>query len=185
MNLPARLLPSKYHIIVEGPDNSGKSTLVQRLVEMAPYDERASVKHFSKPKSKEEAKESYYAWLGFMRVSDRTIADRAFYGEAVYAPLYRGYYPEYLPDLDEQFSKLENAALIVLAPDAGWSKKVWDGVELNGGEFQDAELIRLLFLRVAKKSKAPWLVVNTEMFEPEALARRVAAWMMQDKEARI
>lgn len=71
--------------VVEGPDGSGKTTLVKRLREMLAY----AVKHRDKPKSEEE-KQMMLAGYGWDIASGGNfIYDRCWYSELVYGPIMR------------------------------------------------------------------------------------------------
>lgn len=81
-------------IIIEGPDGVGKTELVKYLTENLKF----SSVHFSAPKSKEEAKSSYYNFID--NINENIILDRSFWGEFVYAPIWRNYEPDYFNELE-------------------------------------------------------------------------------------
>lgn len=77
-------------IIVEGPDGAGKTTLVNELLKSHPG---STSKHFSNPKSKEEALNYWKVYAEAVEATDPTkvtIFDRCWYSDMVYGPLFRG-----------------------------------------------------------------------------------------------
>lgn len=70
-------------MILEGPDGSGKSTLARELQALAPYE----IVHCGPPKTDNPFVE-YVELLHSLEGRD-VILDRSFYGEWVYAPVYR------------------------------------------------------------------------------------------------
>lgn len=90
--------------IVEGPDNSGKSTLAESIKDFyvrngGVADDRILIDHFGVPEGRndkekaENADKSYESYIKNLKnmsvLYDVVILDRAWYGEYVYGPLYR------------------------------------------------------------------------------------------------
>ncbi len=147
------------HLIITGADNTGKSTLIKNFINMVEngIDELPPffiVTKFSKPISEVDAQLTYRKYLDFIQKNNFTIADRCFYDEAVYGKLYRDVDDSYIYELDEKFANTKNSIFILCHADKDWIKERWDGIELNGHELEDIDIIQNKFNEVFKKSKA-------------------------------
>lgn len=91
--------------IIEGPDNTGKSTLAEAIKDFYIKNEginaeRILIEHFGIPEGrndKEKAKNADKSYKSYVKnlkkmtsIYDVIILDRAWYGEYVYGPIYRG-----------------------------------------------------------------------------------------------
>lgn len=159
---------SKLVFAIEGLDRLGKSTLVDGLLNKLGYHQ---VIHFGKPKKldayrsairsprdgmiiPEQSVQAFeYQRAGFLnsmllaRSGARIIFDRWHLGEAVYAPLYRGYSGDYVFDLETSTNLVnENCVrLILLVEDFKTSKHfVDDGESLGPVEKRQEEQERFL-----------------------------------------
>lgn len=77
-------------IIVEGPDGAGKTTIIKQLMESLPG---SLYRHFSNPKTKEEADNYWKVYAEAVSSADPTkvhIFDRSWYSDVVYGPIFRG-----------------------------------------------------------------------------------------------
>jgi hypothetical protein len=72
------------HIVIEGPDCSGKTTLANQLCEMLSFEYR----HEGPPPADTNLKDYYCGELAML--SEPTIIDRFALGERVYGPILRG-----------------------------------------------------------------------------------------------
>ena len=78
-------------IIVEGPDGAGKTTRINQLLDAHPG---SSYKHFSNPKTSQEADDYWKVYTEAVKASDPnkvTIFDRSWYSDRVYGPIIRGH----------------------------------------------------------------------------------------------
>lgn len=76
-------------IIVDGPDGAGKTTLINSLLKSHPG---SSYKHFSNPKSDEEAFNYYQVYAAAIVATDPnkvTVFDRSWLSDLVYGPVIR------------------------------------------------------------------------------------------------
>lgn len=76
-------------IIVEGPDGAGKTTTINALLKSHPG---STTRHFSNPKSDEEAYDYYKVYAQAIKEADPekvTIFDRSWYSDLVYGPVIR------------------------------------------------------------------------------------------------
>ena len=119
-------------IIFEGCDCVGKTTAIEALKPLGNY----TVKKFSAPPKMEPekamnwCKEQYFSEVDFMsywwsRDAD-VIYDRYYFGEQIYAPVYRGYSPDYMADLEEELNRVD-AVLVLLTAPADIVKQRFDG----------------------------------------------------------
>lgn len=106
-------------IILEGPDNIGKTWLAKLLAtkHAAPY------KHFGPPPKELKGKDQLAWQLGVLKKSMSVfekndsyleIWDRSPIGESVYGPLYRSYdHEKYFDELKKQFGKVSKQIIVV------------------------------------------------------------------------
>ena len=116
------------NIIVEGPDNVGKSTLIQNLknhfnditLHSLHY---SNVRQYSPEAVIDYSTRLYRGMFDIMVNQARfentgVICDRSHLGEMVYGPIYRDYSGEYVLDIEKQYSNMlhiwDNLFLITL-----------------------------------------------------------------------
>jgi len=109
------------NVILEGCDCVGKSSIAEELLLTGRFD--LSIK-YNNPKDKEDGERQYRNAVNIMNTRDRIIFDRALLGECIYAPLKRGYYPEYMRDLEKRLST--NTYLFVITASLENVKKRFD-----------------------------------------------------------
>jgi thymidylate kinase len=129
-------------VIIEGPDRTGKNTILNRLLDIAP---NSVVRHFSKPIGstpieQEEYQKKYFAEELLLQSvlrsqmhrtdDDMWIFNRSHIGESVYGPMYRGTHPDTWLSHLESAVDLKDAYLIVLAGDPETLVKNGDGESL-------------------------------------------------------
>jgi nicotinamide riboside kinase len=116
------------YIIVEGPDNVGKSTLIQNIKNHFNNFTMHSL-HYSNvrqdsPEAVIEYSENLYAGMFEIMVNQSrfknsgVICDRSHLGEMVYGPIYREYSGEYVLDIEKSYQHLrfiwDNLVLVTL-----------------------------------------------------------------------
>lgn len=106
-------------IIVEGCDCTGKSSLIFELSKMMQFE----YKHFSMPPNNISRKEQhdfckneYFNELDKIKKDEIYVFDRFYFGEQIYAPLYRNYSPDYIDVIEEELNKM-NALLVLVYAD--------------------------------------------------------------------
>ncbi len=114
------------NILLEGTDCVGKSSIVKELTQ---FYELTRTYHFQNPKDKEDGKRQYEEAVKLMNSNSGLIFDRAFLGEAVYAPVFRNYYPEYLRNLEEKIQP-HNYLFVITAREEK-IKERFDGKFIN------------------------------------------------------
>lgn len=140
-------------IIIEGPDNTGKSTIIHELLEQ--YN-NVKIKHCTKPKctipelAKKEQTENFEELVSddifeyFNCNTDLIIHNRSFYGEYVYGCMYREIedtYAKYLVySLENVYTKhigLDDVYLITLLPqNPEFLVKNEDGKSISDGKLE-------------------------------------------------
>lgn len=159
----------KFVYAIEGLDRLGKSSLIEDIIEHQGFYQ---VIHFGKPKDLKVYSEAYsvgsvgasrgplyayqyYTFLNSMKLANsgaRLIFDRWHLGEAVYAPLYRGYPGDYVFDLEARYQVADQnmVRLILLVEDFTISKHFVS----DGGSFDDSkrEAEQQMFIDAFNKS---------------------------------
>lgn len=105
-------------IIIEGPDNVGKTTLINGIKNyFNDYTfhtiHYSNVKQESTEKVIEYSKKMYKEMFSYMLNSIKfnksgIICDRSHIGEMVYGPIYRNYTGEYVIDIEKEFSNIKS-----------------------------------------------------------------------------
>lgn len=122
------MLPRNLYIIVEGPDNVGKSTLIQNLKNyyhsMVFHTVHYSNVRQDSPEDTQAYSTKLYTQMFDLMVNQMKydnsgiIFDRSHLGEMVYGPIYRGYTGEYVLDIEKKYTNIldvwNNLLLITL-----------------------------------------------------------------------
>ena len=167
-------------VIVCGGDGVGKTSLCERIVKSGSWH----TTHFSQPKDMADGKRQYMEFLDRMDDGD-FLCDRFHDGEHVYAPLYRGYESDYLPEIEDRMVNL-NAnfplLLYVTAEEADVAKRI----AIRGEDYVkdgDHGKVRANYAKFMAKQTLPFAVINTSFLNrEEALAE---AQEMIDRARRI
>jgi len=166
---------SEFHLIFTGPDRTGKTTLINSLLETLKKDsgykdKYISLRKFSKPDTAIKARLEYMNYISNLFRNKYTIADRCFYDEEIYGPLYRGYMPNYINKLDREFSKLKNSIVIFTTASSIFVWKHWDGIEANGNELEDRVYISSAFDNLFNTLETKRIMINnSKLTKTEAL----------------
>lgn len=150
------------HLIFEGADCTGKTTLVNKIIDRNPCFTK---KHFSKPENKFEACIEYMRY--FVNNLDGlyyTLADRCFYGEFVYSNVYRGYTTNYVLTFDNIFNQFKNSFLVYTTASKEWVQEHFDGIELNGNEMQNFETIQKFYEYLFRLIDTPIIEINMDEY---------------------
>lgn len=179
-------------IMVEGIDNVGKSTLIRNLqkylndftLQMLHY---SNVPQESKEKGIEYAKDLYTQMFHIMSQSQRYensgfICDRSHIGEAVYAPMYRGYCGDFVFDIEKQFNFInsfwDNLFLITLYDDPENVIARDDGLSYSTDLVEKNTEIEL-FLEAHEHSNIKnKLAVNVKELDADALFEHVKTFIV-------
>lgn len=115
-------------IIVEGIDRLGKDTLINGIINQFGYHH---VIHYSSPKFCDYYKndivnfkdnnekqlfqsESFFQGFELLERNVNLIMNRFHLGEYVYAPRYRGYYGDYVFEMEQQYPKALSETILIL-----------------------------------------------------------------------
>lgn len=122
------MTPRNLFIIVEGPDNVGKTTLIQNLKNYY-NDLTFHTMHYSNVRQDSPESTIAYSKHLYMQMFDimlnqtkygfsGIICDRSHLGEMVYGPIYRNYDGEYVLDIEKKYSHIhsvwDNLLLVTL-----------------------------------------------------------------------
>lgn len=118
----------KYNVILEGCDCVGKTSVADLFRRL----QRAEVVHMGPPESKESAKAAYEELVIKLNARTSLVMDRGPLGECVYGPIKRGYYPEYMRDLEKQVKP--HTFLVLLSASEETVKKRFDGKHITEAE---------------------------------------------------
>lgn len=161
-------MKKKNFIWLIGSDGSGKSTLAEALNNEFGY----KIHHFGPVKTYEEGKETYFNFIE--NTNESVICDRFSEGEAIFAPLYRGY------DGSHYFEELENKlmekfnVLLVLAYSP--FEIIEQRIEARGEDFVKPEHLKYCFDKVKEiylDSNLPKIVAPTYVYSPEELVELI------------
>lgn len=172
-------------ILVEGPDNVGKTTLIRNLKNYFNSNTFSTV-HFSHVR--QESKKSYESYsynlyrnmfkLAEYHVKELNscmICDRSHIGEMIYAPLYRNYDGDYVRRLEEQCEVLNNFVLFTLVGKPKSLKDREDGLSLSNGELNLIIEETKNFKDATKKSyiKNKYIIDTNKRNETEVFMRAI------------
>ena len=168
---------SKY-IILEGPENSGKSTQVKNLIENLSHLQFHKLHYSSLPFKNDTKKCQEYSlklysnmfkMLKELKTKDvNFILDRSHLGESVYSPLYRGYSGDYVFELESKYvDKLRDELyLITLVNDVDTLYDRNDGKSLYENKEQLSAEINGFEIAHRKSNIKNKLLINTSNMNP-------------------
>lgn len=146
-------------LIVEGLDNTGKSTLIKQIRSKILVDPKTISLHCSSPPNNSNAEWSKLHYTQILSEVSRlnqngwdVILDRSHIGEMVYGPLYRGVKDStYILDLDKHFLQAQDSYMILLtdSPESLVSRDDGYSPSIN---IDDLDKITNLFLNAFDKS---------------------------------
>lgn len=173
-------------IVVEGPDNVGKSTLINNIKNevkdiLFHTIHYGSIKHNSVEECIEYNKELYNSMFSLMKASsnlDRTglIFDRSHLGEMVYGNIYRGYTGEYVLDIEEKYKQekfFKNVYLITLTDEPENLIKREDGLSFSIDPLKKQREIDLFLKAHLSSNIKNKLYLNINNLDANAVLREV------------
>lgn len=95
-------------ILLIGSDGSGKSTIAAGLNKILGYE----VHHFGPPKDYEDGRQQYFSFIE--KTNTNVVCDRFHEGEAIFAPIYRGYTADYFDELEQKLVEKFNVLLVLV-----------------------------------------------------------------------
>jgi uracil-DNA glycosylase family 4 len=104
-------------IVIEGPDGVGKTTIAKFIASESGF----KYKKFSNPPNQDAAYKEYIDWLSSRQPN--TVCDRSWLGEFVYAPLFRNYAPDYLPELETLIKETYDILYILIIASRKWAAR--------------------------------------------------------------
>jgi uracil-DNA glycosylase family 4 len=157
--------------VIAGVDGTGKSTLANNLIK----DLNGDYVHFSNPKDMADGKKQYF---DFLRSTDKDklyICDRYHDGEWVYAPLYRGYMPNYMVELETELIQNHNYLLTYVTADVN---EIIRRTRERGEDFVKSESHYQILLdnymnNFLTKQTLPFTIVDTTNTTPDQCTQLV------------
>ena len=147
------------NVIVEGVDQTGKSTLIAGLQDRLGY---FHVVHYQKPQRlsyyqdllSDQAEEVYQrdafkSMFNLLASPVRIICDRSHLGEVIYAPMYRRYSGDYVYELEQSYPEVCNDTLLVLLYTSSFKIINDDGKSIDVNKREDEQR---LFLKAFHRS---------------------------------
>lgn len=165
----AHQLRDHVNIVVEGCDCTGKTGLVDRLVDRLGF---AKVK-YSAPKDAFDAVKQNITAVNHLNSYTGFVYDRAWLGEEVYGPLKRGYDPRgYTHDLELLLKP--HTLLVVLTAKPLIVERRFDGQFIT---VKEIPRVVEAFAREYRESLVPHkLEIDTGFISQDAVYDRVLAW---------
>lgn len=169
------------NIIIEGPDNVGKSTLINNIKKTFNTSTFHTL-HYSnvrQPTIEEHIEYSSLLYKEMFSICDfitknqnsNTICDRSHIGEMVYSPLYRNYSGDYVLYIEKEQSNLDDYILIVLIDDPNNLIKRDDGLSHSVDPYkkqQEIDLFKDAYNKSLIKNK---LLVDVSKYDEKQLAK--------------
>jgi len=138
-------------------DRTGKSTIGNTLSKLL----NCKLTHFDKPKNLEDGKKQYFGFLKTVEPYKNIICDRFHDGEHIYAPIYRGYESDYLPEFETELKKHPYLFVNTIAS----LPVIIERIKTDGEDFVQEEHYKTIlesFERFIEKQSMPYIKVNTD-----------------------
>ena len=149
----------KLFVVFEGVDGVGKTTLANKIAEMYKVD----VVHNDKSLTYEDGKKNSYNYIETLRNMKTCVIDRLVHtGEAVYAPIYRGYDgSDYFEDLETKMMEEFNIIIVYVYAD---DETIKNRLKNRGEDYINIEDIKELknnYNNFLSKTKIPYMIFNS------------------------
>lgn len=171
-------------VIFEGCDCVGKTSLIKEFTKLLGED-TCIVKHFAAPPKVLTDTKQQHEWnrLDYLHEVDfmeqfgndiNLIYDRYALGEAVYAPRYRNYYPNYITNLLHVISR-RNAILVLVTCSYDVAKARFDGKGMDAGDIEKViDVFDFMFDMAPIERK---IKIDTSSKKQDVLARELLETM--------
>ena len=164
----------KYNIILEGCDRVGKSTVKDILCNRGDI---LIATHFRSPGGYDEGIMEYNKTLTFLNNNEHILYDRWALGERVYGPLLRGYYPDYMDELESRIAP--HNYLFLLMADRETIESRWDSKGIDKSHIGH---VLKAFINEFNKSKYPKkYIIDTEGLTPDEVADKIMKIIKEDQ----
>ncbi len=150
----------KLFVCFEGVDGVGKSTLAEGIANMC----KVKLTHNDKSLSYEEGKKNSFNYIETLRTMPTGIIDRLVHtGEAIYAPIYRGYDgSDYFDELEEKM--LDEFDILIVYVHAS-NETIERRLKSRGEDYINLEDISKLkenYEKFLSRTKFPYITFNTD-----------------------
>lgn len=152
-------------LIIEGMDNTGKDTLIEKIQSNFSHIKRphlvlkfSAIKNLSFQRHKEAYMKLYEKTFNLFKTEQDVILNRFCLGEEVYSPIYRNYFPDGLIEKIKQ-SKIDypdifnKICMIVLIDEPDNLLKREDGLSLSNKDIELMQKEKELFINAYEKSE--------------------------------
>lgn len=160
--------------LIEGCDCVGKTTLVNEFLKRYKKYKvihcKAPPKNLSKRAQHDFCKKQYETILKQLKQNNFLLLDRFYLGEAVYAPIFRGYYPFYIRDFEKKLNKLD-VKLVVLTCDPEIVLKRFDGKFIT--KQQIPAILKSFESQFYLSNVKNKVMINTSVMTPEEIYEKV------------
>lgn len=160
-------------IIFEGSDCVGKTSLINEFTKLLPKG-KVVQKHYSSPpkiaNQHDYCRDEYFSEIERIAPYNKDVTfvyDRFFFGERIYAPIYRGYYPDYNDDIEKELNDLD-AILVHVTAKPETVKKRFDGIFIK--EQDIPKIIESYYYEIGKSTLNNIITIETDYRLPEDLA---------------
>lgn len=185
-------------IIIDGQDNTGKSTLIKKILSDAPFMKQFKshkVIHSVAPEGDaiSEKKAMFLAYINRLYVEIKScpkdkllILDRSWISELVYAPMYRHYSGGYVLDLDEQFAPgadgdgLDVFLFVLIANEKVLTERE-DGNSLSTCEVQKAEEYKQFTEAFEISSIQRKMLIDISKLDADKVKNKVKTFIRKNK----
>jgi thymidylate kinase len=161
-------------VILIGSDGAGKSTIAEGLSKILGYP----VEHHGPVKSYEDGIKEYFNCITNTDYS--VIKDRFHEGEAIYAPLYRGYIADYFPALEERLKEKFNVLLVKLEPPF---ETILKRIEERGEDFVKPEHFKYCYDKINEiyeESTLPKITIDTSKGSVEENVKEIVLTLIEN-----
>lgn len=148
----------KTFLVFEGLDGTGKTTLAELVAKIT----KTNYTHNDKCSSYEDGKSKSYNYITTLKNSNEMVIDRLVHtGEAIYAPIYRGYDgSDYFEDLEQKMLEEFNIIIIYIYADREIVKQRLASRGEDYVNIDDYEKLEKNYLEYFKNTNIPFITYD-------------------------
>jgi len=155
-----------FNLILEGCDGVGKTTIFKKMLRRGDF---MIGMHTDAPTSKESYKKQITKEIEQLNTHIGLLYDRSFLSECVYAPLVRGYYPEYMRELEKTIKP--HTILVLLTAPSYIIEERYDGKVLR--KDQIAECLDRYHTEFQKCNITHKCMINSGIKNPSEVLKEI------------
>lgn len=151
-------MEKKFFLVFEGMDGTGKTSLAEMVAKII----NVSYEHNDKCSSYEDGKIKAYNYMNNLDVKEECVIDRLVHtGEAVYAPIYRGYDgSDYFEDLEKRMLEKCDMFIVYVTAD---EEVIKNRLESRGEDYinpDDIKKIQANYEKYLNKTEIPYIIYD-------------------------